>query len=158
MAITKNAISVRGLDLIKSFEGLRLAAYQDVAGVWTIGYGCTFYANGKRIQPGDKLVNKECASDLLGVVLRDFERTVNRVVTVALNQNQYDALVSFHFNTGSLPSSTLLRKLNAGDFGGAAAQFDLWVKVTDPKTGKKVVNDTLVKRRAKEQKLFTTPI
>ncbi|WP_121812790.1 lysozyme [Mucilaginibacter kameinonensis] len=158
MAVNKYAISTRGLDLIKSFEGLRLTAYQDIAGVWTIGYGCTFYANAKRIQPGDRLVNKECASDLLCVILKDFERTVNRVVTVPLNQNQYDALLSFHFNTGSLPSSTLLRKLNAGDYGGAAAQFALWTKVTDPKTGKKVISDALVKRRAKEQKLFITPI
>jgi lysozyme len=149
-------ISAAGLALLKDFEGLRLKAYQDIAGVWTIGYGSTFYANGNRIKPTDKLVNKECAEDLLRVTLKGFERTVNRLVTVPLSQNQYDALVCFHFNTGGLASSTLLRKLNKGDYAGAAEQFLVWNKITDPKTGKKVVSDTLVKRRAKERKLFLT--
>lgn len=133
-----------------------LKAYKDVAGVWTIGYGCTRYANGNGIKPTDILLNKECATDLLVVTLKDFERTVNRVVTVPLSNNQYDAVLSFHFNTGALPSSTLLRKLNAGDLIGASLEFLKWNKITDPETGKKVVSDALVKRRAKEQKLFLT--
>lgn len=150
-------LSAAGLALLKQFEGLRLKAYQDIAGVWTIGYGSTRYANGNAIKPGDKLVNMECAEDLLLVTLKDFERTVNRVVTVPINQNQYDALVCFHYNTGGLASSTLLRKLNKGDYAGAAAQFAAWNKATDPATGKKKAIDALTKRRATEQKLFLKP-
>ena len=152
----KYTFSAAGIALLKQFEGLRLNAYKDIAGVWTIGYGSTYYASGNAIKPGDKLVNTECAEDLLKVTLTAFERTVNRVVTVPLTQNQYDALVCFHFNTGELASSTLLRKLNAGDYAGAAAEFLVWNKITDPETKEKVVSDTLVKRRAKEQKLFLT--
>lgn len=150
----KYTFSAAGIALLKQFEGLRLKAYKDIAGVWTIGYGSTFYANGKRIKPGDDLLTATCAEDLLRVTLASFERAVNRLVIMPLTQNQYDALVCFHFNTGALASSTLLRKLNTGDYAGAAAQFAAWNKITDPVTGKKVVSDTLVKRRAKEQKLF----
>ncbi|WPU98388.1 lysozyme [Mucilaginibacter sp. cycad4] len=158
MAINKHTLSERGLNMIRSFEGLKLTAYEDIAGKWTIGYGCTYYANGKGIQPADRLPNKECAADLLSAVLKDFERTVNRVVSAPINQNQYDALVCFHYNTGSLPSSNLLKKLNSEDYTAAAAQFLVWNKVTDPGTGKKKISDVLVRRREKEMKLFNTPV
>ena len=150
--------SASGIKLIEGFEGLMLTAYQDRAGIWTIGWGSTRYANGKPVKKGDKLVNKACADDLFKVTLKEFENDVNRLVTVPLNQNQFDALVSFHYNTGALAVSTLLKKLNAGDYNGAAAQFLVWNKITDPKTGKKVIYDVLVNRRKKEQKLFLTPI
>jgi len=149
-------ISASGITLIKNFEGLMLKAYKDIAGVWTIGWGSTRYADGKPVQPGDILVNRACADDLFLVTLKSFVNAVNRLVKVPVTQNQMDALYSFHYNTGALAQSTLLKKLNVGDYEGAAVQFLVWNKITDPHTGKKVVSDTLVKRRAKEQKLFLT--
>ncbi|MGZ3753586.1 MAG: lysozyme [Mucilaginibacter sp.] len=147
-----------GLALIKGFEGLELHAYLDKAGVWTIGYGCTYYPGGKRVQAGDKLENEQQASDMLMNVLSPFQGAVNSLVKVALTQNQYNAILSFTYNEGigALTESTLLRDLNAGNYQGAADQFPLWNKITDPKTGKKVVLDDLVKRRAKERATFLT--
>jgi lysozyme len=144
--------------LVQGFEGLRLKAYKCPAGVWTIGWGSTFYANGKPVKQGDKLLNKECADDLLEHTLKIFADAVNNLVKVSLNQNQFDALVSLVFNIGTngFKSSTLLRKLNAGDYAGAAAQFAVWRNVTV--NGVKQVSPVLVARRAKEAKLFLKPI
>lgn len=76
-----------------------------------------------------------------------------------LTQNQFDALVSFSYNegAGAFEESTLLHKLNLKDYNDAADQFLVWNKITDPKTGEKIVLDTLVKRRAQERKLFLSP-
>jgi len=148
-----------GKNLIKGFEGLWLKAYQDVAGVWTIGWGSTRYANGTRVKEGDVLLNRECADDLFDRTLAPFEDVVNRVVKVPLTQNQFNALVDFTYNAGdgALEISTLLKRLNAGDYPGAAEQFLAWDEVTDPTTGKRVVNEDLVKRRQKERALFLPP-
>lgn len=148
-----------GIDLIKSFEGLRLDAYQDSAGVWTIGYGSTRYADGKPVKKGDKLVNSHCADDLFVITLREYFDAVNADVKVPLTQNQFNALLSFTYNegTGALASSTLLKKLNAKDYAGAADEFLKWDKITDPKTHEKEVLDTLYKRRKKERELFLKP-
>jgi lysozyme len=151
-----HASSDAGELLIQNFEGLRLNAYLCPAKRWTIGWGSTFYANGKPVKKGDKLLNKECADDLFEYTLKSFADAVNRLVTVPLNQNQFDALLSFNFNTGGLAGSTLLRKLNAGDYAGAAAQFALWRNITVD--GVKQVSQTLVARRAKECKLFLKPL
>ena len=142
--------------MIKGFEGLWLKAYQDVAGVWTIGWGSTRYANGTRVKKGDVLLNRECADDLFDRTLAPFEDVVNRAVKVPLTQNQFNALVDFAYNVGdgALEISTLLKRLNAGDYEGAAEQFLVWDEVTDPATGKRVVNEDLVKRRQKEKALF----
>lgn len=144
--------------LVQGFEGLRLKAYKCPAGVWTIGWGSTFYANGKPVKEGDRLLNRECADDLLEHTLKIFANQVNNLVKVTLNQNQFDALVSFVFNIGvnGFAESTLLRKLNAGDYKGAAAQFALWRNITV--NGQKKVSQVLVDRRAKECKLFLKPI
>jgi lysozyme len=85
---------------------------------------------------------------------------VNNYVKVPLTQSQFDALVCFTYNegTGALKESTLLRKLNAKDYHGAAYQFLLWDKITDPKTGQKVVCDTLILRRKKERELFLSTL
>lgn len=103
-------ISKNGIDFIKKEEGLVLNAYLCPANVWTIGYGHT---NG--VKKGDK-VTEEQAEDFLVNDLLYSERIVNKMVKVKLNQNQYDALVSFVFNVGSgnFINSTLLKKLNAG--------------------------------------------
>lgn len=136
--------SQKGLDLIKSFEGLRLSAYKCPAGVWTIGYGTT-----AGVKPGQS-ITKERAEELLRDDVKRFEDQVLRLVKVPLTQGQLDALVSFTYNLGAanLGNSTLLRLLNAGDYKGAAAQFDRWTKAG----GKELPG--LVKRRAAERALF----
>jgi lysozyme len=137
--------SEQGLAMTKSFEGLRLTAYQDCGGVWTIGYGHT----GADVGAGKTITEAE-AETLLRADLQSAVECVNRVVTAAISQAQFDALVDFCFNAGcgSLEKSTLLRKVNAGDFAGAAAQFGLWVHA-----GGKVV-EGLVKRRKVEAEMF----
>jgi len=147
-----------GYNLIKSFEGLYLTAYQDDAGVWTIGWGSTRYANGKTIQPGDTLVNRECADDLLEVTMGQYEDAVSSLVKVNLSQNEYNALVSLTYNigTGGFEGSSVLRWLNAGNLQAAADAFLMWNKITDPATGQHVVSSDLQARRTKERALFLT--
>ncbi|MFA6085564.1 lysozyme [Mucilaginibacter sp.] len=153
-------LSEHGINVIKKFEGLRLKAYQDVAGVWTIGYGSTLYHDGKPVKSGDKLAEETQADALFHSTLKTYIDAVNKLVGVSLNQNQFDALVSFTYNlgTGALQKSTLLRKLNASDYIAAADQFLLWNKITDPHSGKKVVCNTLTVRRRQERELFLKPI
>lgn len=139
--------SDQGLALTEQFEGLQLTAYQDSVGVWTIGYGHT----GPDVQPG-LTITQEQASALLLQDAADAVAAVNRLVTVPLTQNQFDALVDFTFNEGqgNLASSTLLRELNAGNTAGAAAQFLVWVYAGG------VQLPGLVKRRQAEAALFQT--
>ncbi len=136
--------SQSGIELIKSFEGCRLTSYQDVAGIWTIGYGHT-----GDIRSGMH-ITKEQAENYLRTDLEKFERCINQYVSVPLTQNMFDALVSFAYNvgTGAFRKSTLLRKLNQGDTDNAAREFSRWVHA-----GKKICPG-LVRRRKEEQKLF----
>ena len=136
--------SQKGLDLIKSFEGLRLSAYKDVVGVVTIGYGTT-----TGVKMGDT-ITKERAEELLREDVKRFEGYVDRLVKVPLTQGQHDALVSFVYNLGpgALEKSTLLDQLNRGDYDSAAEQFDRWVFAG----GQKLAG--LVRRRAAERALF----
>ena len=145
--------------IIKNFEGLRLSAYRDVAGAWTIGYGSTRYHDGKPVKPGDTLAGEAQADALFSNTLGQYENAVNQFVKVPLTQNQFDALVSFTYNegTGALEASTLLVKLNEKNYNEAAAHFLAWDKITDPKTGLKVICDTLVQRRREESQLFLSP-
>lgn len=148
-----NIINKESLDLIKSFEGLELKAYKDSVGVWTIGYGHTSMAGPPTVKPGMTLTKRE-AEDLLLSDLKKYEKAVNDYVTVDLNDNQYGALTSFTYNLGSgnLKSSTLLKKVNAKDFSGAAKEFSKWNKA-----GGKVLNG-LIRRRAAEAALFQKPV
>lgn len=141
--------STNGINLIKSFEGLRLKAYDDSVGVWTIGFGTIKYPNGTRVKAGDSCTSQQ-AEDYLHNDLTSFENAVNRLVKAKLTQNQFDALVSFTYNLGetNLSKSTLLKKLNAGDYQGAADQFLVWNKA-----GGKVMKG-LVRRREAERALF----
>ncbi|WP_151838040.1 MULTISPECIES: lysozyme [unclassified Acinetobacter] len=143
------ATSQVGIDLITSFEDLRLAAYDDGVGVWTIGYGTTVYPNGIGVKRGDSCTKTQAMS-FFQHDLRRFEASVNNLVKVPLSQNQFDALVSLVYNIGSgnFASSTLLKKLNAKDYQGAADQFPRWNKA-----GGKVLNG-LVRRREAERALF----
>lgn len=140
-------ISEKGLELIKHFEGLRLQAYRCSAHVWTIGYGHT-----AGVQPGDAITVAQADAFLREDVAAS-ERSVSQYVTVSLTQCQFDALVSFTFNlgAGSLCTSTLLKKLNAGDEAGAADEFLRWVNAG----GQKLPG--LVRRREAEKRLFKTP-
>lgn len=137
-------IGKKGISLIQSFESLRLKAYDDGVGVPTIGWGHT-----KGVKWGDTCT-KEQADQWLLEDLAVAEKAVNAYVKVDLSQGQYDALVSFTFNvgTGALKSSTLLKKLNAGDYLGAADEFPRWNK-----GGGKVMKG-LTRRRAAERELF----
>lgn len=137
--------SAAGRALIAKFEGLRLTAYQDMVGVWTIGYGHT----GPDVKPG-LVISQQQAAQLLINDLARFNNGVNALVTVKINQNQFDALVSFSYNLGlgSLQQSTLLRLLNAGNFQAAADQFLRWNRA-----GGQVVAG-LSRRRAAERDMF----
>ncbi|MFZ5201594.1 lysozyme [Enterobacter kobei] len=141
--------SEKGIALIKQFEGCKLTAYQDSVGVWTIGYGWTQPVDGKPIRAG-MTIKQETAERLLKTGLVSYESDVSRLVKVGLTQWQFDALVSFTYNLGarSLSTSTLLRKLNAGDYAGASDEFLRWNKA-----GGKVLNG-LTRRREAERALF----
>ncbi|QLD07648.1 lysozyme [Citrobacter freundii] len=141
--------SDKGIALIKQFEGCKLTAYQDSVGVWTIGYGWTQPVDGKSIRAG-MTIKQETAERLLKTGLVSYESDVSRLVKVGMTQGQFDALVSFTYNLGarSLSTSTLLRKLNAGDYAGAADEFLRWNKA-----GGKVLNG-LTRRREAERALF----
>lgn len=141
--------SEKGIALIKEFEGCRLTAYQDSVGVWTIGYGWTHPVDGKPIRAG-MTIKQETADRLLKTGLVSYECDVSRLVKAGLTQGQFDALVSFTYNLGarSLSTSTLLRKLNSGDYAGAADEFLRWNKA-----GGKVLNG-LSRRREAERALF----
>ena len=101
--------SQNGINLIKAFEGCKLTAYRCPAGVATIGYGATYYLNGNKVKMGDK-ITQEQADALLVNLLPRYEQTVLNNIKVALNQNQFDALVSFCWNCGS--SKTLFKMVN----------------------------------------------
>jgi len=147
MGVNNLTYSGSGLSLTESFEGLELTAYQDQVGVWTIGYGHT----GPDVTPGLTITQAQAqallAQDVGGAVV-----CVNDAVTVSLTQNQFDALVDFVFNLGcaAFTGSTLLRDVNAGDFAGAATQFDRW-----DRAGGQVVAG-LLRRRQAETAMFTT--
>ena len=140
--------STAGLALTKQFEGLRLTAYQDSGGVWTIGYGHT----GSEVVCGLTWTQEQADAQLL-IDTQTAQDCVNTHVTLPLTQNQFDALVDFTFNLGcaALRSSTLLSCINAGRFDLAAQQFTRWVYA-----GGKVV-DGLMARRQAEQVLFSSP-
>ncbi|ASG87596.1 lysozyme [Salmonella enterica] len=116
-----------GRAFIRAREGVKLAAYQDGGGVWTIGYGHT-----RGVKQG-QVISHEQADEFLVDDLRQVDSCINERVTVTLNQNQFDALASFVFNVGrqAFSDSTLLKKLNEGNYRAAADQFTRWVYDND---------------------------
>jgi len=143
-------ISNKGIALIRQFEGLRLDAYQDSVGVWTIGYGWTQPVDGKPVSAAMTIIKEETEERLLRTGLVSYESDVSKLVKVKLTQGQFDALVSFAYNLGARPlsTSTLLKKLNAGDYRGAADEFQRWNKAG----GKELAG--LTRRREAELALF----
>jgi len=137
-------LSEEGLAFIKQREGLRLVPYQDVAGVWTIGYGST-----TEVVPGEKITEVE-AGERLKEDVRHAENCVNQLVTVQLAEHEFDALVSFTFNVGchALRKSTLLRLLNDGKYDMVSTELGRW-----DKAGGTVVAG-LTKRRKLEADLW----
>lgn len=138
-----------GLQLTKQFEGCRLTAYQDQVGIWTIGYGHT----GAEITKG-LTITEEQASALLAADVAGAVACVNQSVKVAINQNQFDALVDFVFNLGcaAFSQSTLLRLLNAGHLSDAAREFLRWNRAGDR------IIPGLTRRRQAEMDLFNKPV
>jgi lysozyme len=149
MKITK--ISKKGLDLIKKFEGLKLKPYLCSAGVPTIGYGNTLYENGKKVSLKDTIITEQRATELLSNSLKNLEQHVDSFCRDDINQNQFDALVSFAFNLGpyNLKSSTLLKKVNKNPNDPTIRnEFMRWTKA-----GGKVLKG-LVERRKCEADLY----
>ncbi|WP_370584688.1 lysozyme [Oculatella sp. LEGE 06141] len=144
MGSERRQINTQGLELLKSFEGLRLTAYRDAVGVWTIGYGTT-----TGVRPGMRITQSQAEALLRQDLLR-FETAVNNLVKVPLTDNQFSALVSFTYNVGerALGTSTLLRLLNQGNYRGAANEFLRWNKA-----GGRVLAG-LTRRRNAERTLF----
>lgn len=142
----------KGLSLIKSFEGFYSKPYLDPVGIPTIGYGVIKYPNGKRVTMQDAPITEQQASDLLAQLLsQTYEKEVNKLVKVPLNQNQYDALVSFTYNLGgtNLGKSTLLKKINGNPCDSSIrSEFEKWVNAG----GKKLAG--LVRRRKAEADLY----
>lgn len=159
--------SKKGLDIIKKYEGFRNAPYLCAAGVPTIGFGSTYYEDGRRVKLTDEPILRARAEELLKNVLNGFEEDVNYLVTSRINQNQFDALVSFTYNLGSdidddvipegLGDSTLLKKVNKNPNDETIAnEFKKWNKATI--NGKRQILKGLVKRRNEEAFLYFTPI
>jgi lysozyme len=144
--------SEKCLELIRRFEGFRSKPYRCPAGVWTIGYGSTRYADGTRVHQSDPPITEAQADEIMRATLGEYERAVDRYVSVFVNQNEFDALVDFAYNAGAknLLNSTLLKKLNAGDRKGAAKEFERWVYADGQILG------GLVRRRMAERVLFET--
>ena len=154
--------SINGRKFIEGFEGLFLQSYDDAndhivaagestIGVLTIGYGHTDAAGPPHVYPG-MTIDQATADAILAADLASVEIEVNHLVTVELNQNQFDALVSFQFNTGGLGRSSALRDINNQRFDNVPTDLALWNRA-----GGRVLAG-LVRRRTAEGKLFTTPI
>ena len=142
------------IDLIKRFEGCKLTAYQDIVGIWTIGYGTTAMA-GLGIEPAKGMtITHERAEDLLRQGVEKFATTVDAMITTKVNQNERGACVCLAYNIGpnAFAKSTVLRELNVGHKDKAAAAFRMWNKA-----GGEVIKG-LVNRREAEIKLFLTPV
>jgi lysozyme len=140
-------VNQAGIALIKKFESCRLTAYQDVVGIWTIGWGHV----SDDIEEGQEITQDE-ADQLLREDLDEFEDGVSQLVKVELTDNQFAALVAFSYNVGlnNLKQSMLLRCLNMHNAKDAADQFLRW----DHAGGKVVAG--LTRRREAERELFLT--
>ncbi len=142
--VIKMHISDEGISLVKKFEGCKLEAYQCAAGVWTCGYGST-----RGVQKGD-IWSMEKAETMLIDELEEYGNHVEELVTIPLNQCQFDALTSWCFNLGptNLKNSTMIQVLNQGDYEGVPYQIKRWNKVNGQ------VSDGLIRRREAEALLF----
>lgn len=141
-------ISDRGIEFIKTWEGCKLSSYQDVAGIWTVGYG-----RAKSIYPGMRITQRQ-ADEFLAQDLLEVKREIEHLVKVPLNQGQVDALHSFIFNcgAGAFAKSTLLKLLNKGDYTGAANEFIKWCHADG-----KIIEGLLRRRKAEKNTFLGLP-
>lgn len=139
----------KGLDIIKAHEGLRLTPYKDPVGKLTVGYGHT----GEDVTP-DMQITENDAEEMLQGKVGALEQSLRQVVKVPVSNEQFSALVSLGYNIGfnNLKNSTLMNKLNQGDYDGAAEEFSRW-----DKAGGKTLPG-LAKRRDEEKDLFLNRI
>ena len=143
-------LNKEGADLIKSFEGCKLKAYQCSAKKWTIGFGNTFYEDGSPVLPGHA-ITQEKAEDMFELIANEFAAKVAKLVTSNVTDNQFGSLVSFSYNCGvvNLQKSTLLKKVNANHNDiSIKAEFAKWNKA-----GGKVLAG-LTRRREAESNLY----
>ncbi|EPN8209654.1 lysozyme [Yersinia enterocolitica] len=141
-------ISNNGINKLKVEEGEKLIGYKDTRGIPTVGVGHTGVVDGKPVSVG-MVISKDKSSELLRSDLKWTEEAIVINVKVPLTQNQYDAMCSLIFNIGAnaFANSTVLKRLNAGDYKGAADAFLMWKKAgNDP--------DRLLPRRQRERALF----
>ncbi len=149
MKITK--VSQKGIDLIKQFEGISLKPYKCPAGIWTIGYGNTYYPDGNKVKQSDPSITLDKAEELLKFIIAPFEKAVDSFCRDDINQNQFDALVSLAYNigVGNLQKSTLIKKVNTNPTDPTIkAEFAKWNKAA----GKVLLG--LTRRREAESKLY----
>jgi len=143
-------LSQKGKDLIMQFEGLKLSAYQDIVGIWTIGFGNIYYENNVAVKKGD-IITHNRAIELFNLIVKKFEVGVDELVTSNVNQNQFDAMVSLAYNIGigNLKSSSLLKMVNKSPNDTAIyLQFLRWNKA------KGQVIQGLTRRRIAESELY----
>ena len=145
----KRQVNKEGLELIKEFEGFRSLAYLCPANVWTIGYGNTFYQDGRKVKKGDRISESE-AERLLKITVESFADQINQLIKVPVTSNQFSALVSLAYNigVGAFARSTLLRFLNQKLYNQCADQFMVWSKA-----GGRTL-EGLRRRRSRERALF----
>lgn len=139
--------SKTGLQLTESFESCRLSAYQDSGGKWTIGWGTTYYPNGKPVQCGDTITQLQADSYIIQKY-DDISYFLNRLLLVPVTQQEFDALCDFIYNVGTenFAHSSLLRYINSSNFTEAANEFDKWDHVNGS-----VVAGLLRRRQAETQ-------
>lgn len=150
-------VNDRAMRLIREFEGCRLEAYRDPAGVWTIGYGTTAAA-GVGISPSPGMTITEAQAEMyLRLAVEKFAARIEPAITRPITGNQFGAFASLAYNIGpgSFTRSSALRHFNAGDTDRAAASISLWNKITV--NGKRQTSNGLVRRRSAERALFLTP-
>lgn len=144
-------LDLNGYNLICEFEGLKLKPYLCSAKIPTIGYGNTYYPNGKRVTLLDDAITKEYAFEMFKTIADKFAKRVDDMVKTELTQNQFNALVSFAYNvgTGAFATSTLLKKVNINPNDATIRnEFLKWVRAN-----KKVIQG-LVNRRNKEVLIY----
>ena len=148
-------IEKAGLGLIKRWEGFRSKPYLDGGSVATIGYGSTYYRDGRKVTLKDRpLTEPEAYALMVDILDRDFVPKIDKMIHVEIGQNMMDAMCSLAYNIGSgaFGKSTLLKKVNSLDFGGAALEFEKWCKDNG-----RVVQG-LLNRRREEKALFEKDI
>ena len=146
-----NQISQSGLSLIKRFEGVKLKPYLCPAGIPTISIGCTYYEDGTKVRMTDAPISEARATDIFLNVIKHYERSVDSFCRDDINQNQFDALVSFCYNlgAGSLKSSTLLKKVNANPNDLLISKEFAKYKYSNGK-----ISQGLINRRQAESELY----